>query len=484
MTEVPRLSWVPGAALGAALLGALAAARLPVAHDEAYYWTWSKALGWSYYDHPPAIAAAIAAARAAFGEGRLALRVVSLSAAAATALFAWRAAREARPEAPARAGRLALLVLFGALMFTVGYLPATPDPLQGAALAAAAWASGRAVRGARWAGGLAAVLFSVAILCKHSSALVALGALAGALSLPAGRRALLRRPVALGLGLGLALLAPWLSADLAAPDGATAFQGARVLSGRPARGPLAVPLTLGALALTVGPAAAWGLFAAWRARWRSDPAVRVWASGAAALVLGCVVASWLGAGELNWLMPALAFGAPAVVVVAEGLPPARLRVFVGVSAASALLGLVVLAHIVYPFAPIPARKDRTLRAIGYDDVAKVVDDVASAHGARAVVTRSYQSASQLRFHLGERWPVLETASARRSQYDRWPRPAVCPGDVVVLAWNRTDRPAGLEGPRLGPTRTATRARAGRRLDPIFVQPLRITGRAFCPEGAP
>lgn len=483
----PRLSWVPGLGLGAAALIIAAALRLPVVFDEAYYWTWSKALSWSYYDHPPGIAAVLAASRRLFGEGELALRLVSVAAMVVTAASLRSACRLAVPQDPVLAGRLALLWMLGALLFMVGYLPATPDPLQGATLGLAALFVARALRAKPWAwdGFFAALLLTGGVLFKHSTALIAAGALVGGLLSTRARAQLASGRTLAGVALGLLLLGPWVATDLLSADGATQFQAWRVVQGRPLRGLSAPPILLGAMALGWGPAATWALGgAALRLPRTRDGEGAVWASGALALVLGCLVATFLGAGELNWLTPALVFGAPAGVLFVVRGGTARVRVFAGLSAATCALWLVVLVHIVYPFAPIPPHKDRTMRAVGYEGVTKVVQDVAQRYKASVVVTRGYQAASQLRFHLQDSLPVLEVASHRRSQYDRWPHPSLCPGDVAVLAWGRRDRPADLEGEALGPVLTAPRQRSGRALDPVFVQALVITGSKLCPRGQP
>jgi len=461
-----------------------AAVQLPVALDEAYYWTWSKALSWSYYDHPPGIAAAIAVARSIFGEGKLALRLISVGATLVTAGLVWSTCRRLVPQQPLLAGRLGLIGLSGSLLFVVGHLAATPDPLQGLSLALAAWMMVRALQPDPhpWVGAGAAAVLTAAVLFKHSTALLAGGALLVLLLDAQGRRALLRPQVLIGLGLGGLCLTPWLWTDLSSGDGATAFQAARVAHGGAQRGLLGLPLTLGALVLAWGPAAAVGSFGVWsRLAGRGPLAVRALGGGALALVLGCATAAYLGTGELNWLTPGLIFGLPAAVHFAVDHGARGVRGFAGASALTTLVSLVVLLHIVYPFAPLAAKKDRTMRAAGYAGAVQVAQQVAQQYEARLIVTRSYQMASQLRFHMQDALPVLEIGSKRRSQYDRWPRPSACPGDVVVVAWGRRDLPPGLQGERLGELVTAERSRAGRSLDPLFVQALKVTGRALCAE---
>lgn len=51
------------------------AALLPAADDEVYYWSWSKDLQWSYYDHPPMTAVLIRLSTAIFGDSIFGFRV-------------------------------------------------------------------------------------------------------------------------------------------------------------------------------------------------------------------------------------------------------------------------------------------------------------------------------------------------------------------------------------------------------------------------
>ena len=51
------------------------AAVLPAADDEVYYWSWSKDLQWSYFDHPPMTAVLIRLSTAIFGDSIFGFRV-------------------------------------------------------------------------------------------------------------------------------------------------------------------------------------------------------------------------------------------------------------------------------------------------------------------------------------------------------------------------------------------------------------------------
>lgn len=475
-------------ALGVGLLFVGAAARLPVDYDEAYYFTWSRALALRYFDHPPLIAWALAASTSLFGDGLLGLRSLSFASALVLALAAVGAARRASPQDPTTATALVIFTLIGAPMFTLGYLPATPDPLQGALLALAAWALGAGASASRGpspviaSGLLLAPLFlAAAILAKHSSVVVAGGAYLGLLRTAEGRLWLRRWESGVGLLLGVLLLVPWLLAEL--PDGgAFAFQAERVLRGRPPQPLAAAPLLLGAVLLTFGPAGAYAQLGSLRSELRQprSAARSAWAHGAALHLLVCLGAAFCGAGEVNWVFPALAFGLPGAVVWLEELP-GRVRIHRHLGLAGAAFGGLLSLHVIAPFLPIPPAKDRTLRAADFERVAEVAEAQANLHHAELLLTRRYQAASMLRYYTHDRWPVLERSTGRRSQYDRWPRPSLCAGQVAVLVLNHpglSEETAGHLVP-IAPAQEVVRARGDRVIDTWWVTPVRVLDATFC-----
>src|ERR1700709_1861165 len=60
------------------VLRLVAAAYTPLSFDEAYYWTWSKHLAASYYDHPPMVAVVIRLGTLIAGDTELGVRLVSI----------------------------------------------------------------------------------------------------------------------------------------------------------------------------------------------------------------------------------------------------------------------------------------------------------------------------------------------------------------------------------------------------------------------
>lgn len=448
---------------GLVVVGALmiaAAYCLPPAFDEVYYWTWASAPGWTYYDHPPGVAWAIAAARAVFGDGLLALRVVGLGGAAVVAGASVASARCLAKD-PRDASYLALLTLAGSMMFVIGYLPATPDVVQGAVLALATYALIRS-RTSRVAAVVAAALFVGGIVVKHSSALVLIG-VAATLAVRRPRVFISPWPW-LGAALGAALLVPWWLADT---EGSTAFQAARVFSAAKVRGVVGVPLTVGAMLLTLGVPFTVAFFAL-PVR-RLSVVESALTAGAWCLVLACAVAAWLGTGEINWVMPALVVALPVVVA---RLSAKRRMLYVVVTAVTAAVWAAGLLHIVTPYLPLEPAKDRTLRSAGFDVIAAEAEALARTHGADTLVARRYQIASMMRFWTADRLAVYELGTSRASQYDRWPRPPLREGDRAVVVLPSERLPDGLTP--LGPATRVEQTRAGRALGTYVLTPVVVS----------
>lgn len=478
--------------------------------DETYYWTWSRALAWTYFDHPPGIAAVLAVSTRLFGDGLAGLRAPALVGTAVVVLASRSAARrlaeqQARletvaqgalgrdvpPGEPAargaRAAWLVTLLLLGAPMFAVGYLPGTHDVVLGAAMAVAALAVVRAPDSPVWTA-VAALVLTTSVLIKHSSALLALGVLLGLLSTRAGRQRVASGPSLAGVLLGLLLLTPWLQAEWAADGGSVLFQAGHVFDFAPPRPIFGVPLALGSMLLTLGPVGGVGVW--WLPRGGAVlPAERALRLGAWVLLMACVIAVVAGSGEANWPMPALVLVAPVIAARLAAWPRggrAAERVLYG----SVLITGVLLTHVARPWAPLRISRDPTLRGAGMDAVAQEAARVGQAHGARVLATRRYQAASLLRWHLGDMWPVLEVGSTRRgSQYDLWPRPRACAGDVVVWVSVDATPPAILAGRPRAPAQKLWRVpyTGAPGLEAWWIVPLELTADtpwSTCPARAP
>ena len=98
-------------------------AFLPLHPDEAYYWTWSKHLQLSYYDHPPMIAYLIKLATLG-SQSEWAIRLVAV---VCMTIAAWVTYRLARGLFNERVADIALLIMLFLPVTQAGYLVVTPD---------------------------------------------------------------------------------------------------------------------------------------------------------------------------------------------------------------------------------------------------------------------------------------------------------------------------------------------------------------------
>src|ERR1700729_2468964 len=118
-----RNTWLTILAL--VVLRLVAAAFTPLTFDEAYYWTWSKALAGGYYDHPPMVALVIRAGTLIAGDTELGVRLVSILLALPMSFAVYRTA--AILFGGERVAATAAILLNVTLMTAVGTLIVTPD---------------------------------------------------------------------------------------------------------------------------------------------------------------------------------------------------------------------------------------------------------------------------------------------------------------------------------------------------------------------
>ncbi len=107
------------------LLRLIAAAVTPLTFDEAYYWTWSKHLALSYFDHPPMVALVIRAGTLIAGDSELGVRLISVLLALPMSWATWRSAELL--FGGQRLAANATLLLNATLMVAVGTVIVTPD---------------------------------------------------------------------------------------------------------------------------------------------------------------------------------------------------------------------------------------------------------------------------------------------------------------------------------------------------------------------
>lgn len=189
------------------LLRAIAAAKVPLTGDEAYYWEWAKHPALGYADHPPMVAYLILPFAWATANpiwirlGFLACGVIATLAAAATAR---------RLTGDERAGMVTALAMMLTPMLSVGFVIATPDGPLMAAWACVLYGTVRAMQSRSRAD---FVLLGVALAAALLSKMFAYALVAGivAWSLAPARRALWREGLWLSFAVAAVLYAPFVA---------------------------------------------------------------------------------------------------------------------------------------------------------------------------------------------------------------------------------------------------------------------------------
>jgi dolichyl-phosphate-mannose-protein mannosyltransferase len=197
-----RAAWMGPAIFGAiALARVLILPRLGLFNDEAYYWEWSRHLAPSYYDHPPAVAFAIAASTHLLGQTALAVHLPAFFFSVLTSAVLFRLALDLFPGRR-HVAWWAVVASNAAPLFGIGAVFTTPDAPATFCWVTATWLAWRATHGTPRAWYLAGAAVGAGLLSKYAVALFPL-ALAAYLALPRNRHWWARRE-------------PWLAALLAA----------------------------------------------------------------------------------------------------------------------------------------------------------------------------------------------------------------------------------------------------------------------------
>ena len=177
---------------------ALAAGRLELTFDEAYYTLWSRSLSFGYLDHPPMVALLIRASTSLFGGSELGVRALSLLVVGAMpaliAFIAWRLFGSAEKAA------LAALMWIAMPLVSIGAVFVTPDaPLVvfwtlGLAALVELWRTGQK----RWLIALGLAL-GLALQSKFTAAFFAAGVVLALVATPSLRRWLVSPALFAGL---------------------------------------------------------------------------------------------------------------------------------------------------------------------------------------------------------------------------------------------------------------------------------------------
>ncbi len=396
--------------------------------DETYYWEWSRRLAGGYFDHPPAIALAIRAGTAVFGDSAFGIRVVPVLLGLIAVLAAIALARRVGGD---RAALRASVVLACVPLAGAGLVLATPDvPLLcfGALAllcverATAGDASPSAALG-WWV--LAGLACGGAMASKYTGVLLPATLLVAIVTVPSLRRQLATPGPYLAVALAsLVMLSvlqwnaqhEWISFRFQLQHGLGPVRGTGIkregdlIGGHFA---LVTPILLVMFAMVV----ARGL------RAKDDARRRMLAIVATLTVLFFVVSAWRRSAEANWPAPAY-IPALALLAAHEGSIAWRRWLAAGCALGALVVALTYLQS-VFPVVPIAARKDPTARNAGFRELAARVATVSDSLRRRGdtvfVAAQKYQDASELAFWLPDRPEVMSVNTGYRpNEYDLWP----------------------------------------------------------------
>jgi hypothetical protein len=407
-------------ALALLALQALAAARLELTFDEAYYFQWSRALAFGYLDHPPMVALFIRASTAPFGESELGIRALSmLLAGALPALIAWMAWRLFRSVETAA---VAVLLWIAMPLVMAGGVFVTPDaPLVvfwtlGLAAFVELWRTGKP----GWLLALGLCL-GLALQSKFTAFFFGAGVGLACLTTPSLRRWFASPWAYVGAALAALVFAPFVAWNAAhgwatflkqfgraPPHG---FEPGYIVEFLVAQIGLMNPLVFAAFA----PALV-------AVRWRGP--VEAGSPGEARRLLVSTIAP---AGlyfllhalhdrvQGNWLAPLFPacalLAADWVVGVwtrgASGLPRWVAVGAVRVAAPAALVGMA-LAYVQATTGILPlGAADPTARMEGFGDLAREIDVRARAEGAPYVLTQGYGLTALLQYYGDGSVPIIQ-----------------------------------------------------------------------------
>jgi 4-amino-4-deoxy-L-arabinose transferase-like glycosyltransferase len=413
-TGFRRAAWLGlyACAVSIALLAmqALAAGRLELTFDEAYYTLWSRFLSFGYLDHPPMVALLIRASTSLFGGSELGVRALSLLVVGAMpaliAFIAWRLFGSAEKAA------LAALMWIAMPLVSIGAVFVAPDaPLVvfwtlGLASLVELWRTSQK----RWMIALG-VPIGLALQSKFTAAFLAPGVVLALVATPSLRRWLISPALLAGLAVALAIFAPFVAWNAAHGWATFAKQFGRAGPGEFAPYYLAEflvaqigllnPLVVAALVPAVAAIS-----------WRAPVAPR--SPGEARRILACTIApaalyfllhSLHDRVQGNWLAPLYpAFAILAADWIAEIRRAGDSGFAAGIARAAqwaAPIGLVVAA---LTFAEaltgaVPLGPANPLaRLQGFRELARDLDAKAHADNAPYVLTQGYALTSLMTYY--------------------------------------------------------------------------------------
>ena len=422
------------------------AACLPLLPEEAYYWSWSRHLDWSYFDHPPLATYSIALTTAVFGQTALGIKLAAVLWALGWNLLWARLILDLYDDRRLAFWSLAALNL--TVLYEIFGVGPSPDAPLLLAWTGAVWSTWRLSHSGdgRWWLAIGAFV-GLSWLAKYTGLLL-LPVIGLYLLGSRANRAWLRRPHPwLAAALALALFAPVLYWNARHDWASFAFQGSRRVGALGGFTPHYVALLAATQFLLLTPYVfviafgALGRGARDALARRLDDRARLLLLSAAVPIGLFTLVSLRSLVKLNWLAPAWWSLVVLGVRHALGLPDAVPRLVRGLAPSAALLlAAGVVAAI--PNLPIPGELDTWS---GWGDVARHAEQAAAAARAQGHETfffsPSYRTSSMLRFYLpGQpRTYAQDVYGDPALEFDYLPLPSELKGDTGILVLTPQDQ---------------------------------------------
>ena len=413
-----RLRVVVPAVVALFLLRLVLIGAVDLGDDEAYYWSWSRHLDWSYFDHPGMVAWGIRLSTALLGATPFAIRLPTLLWSAGASVLLFVLARRILPAKPAVAYG-ALLAANLAPMLSIGAVFTAPDAPFALFWLAALVCAWEARREPRWwyACGVATGL---GLVSKYNMVLI--GPVLLAWLWTGGRRAQLKtKEPWIALAIASLFFAPVVIWNAEHHWASFAFHLVGRHHGR------FLPFThlgqfaaaqVGLLSPVLLVAVLAGIALAWRMRATSDAhAFLFWASAfvpvffAVLCPFGDFKPHWPAAGWLVGIVPAV-----------EWLLPRRRLGLAAIAVAACFTALLYVA----PLAPLgawipslPPKADLTNEMHGWAEADARIAEIKAAMPDPArtfVFAHMYQNAAQAELHAPADWTVTRLGS-RHDEYE-------------------------------------------------------------------
>ncbi|MBV1695727.1 MAG: glycosyltransferase family 39 protein [Hyphomicrobiales bacterium] len=423
------------------------AATMPLAFDEAYYWTWSKSLAGGYLDHPPLVAYVIRAGTLIAGDTELGVRLASVLLAVPATWAVWQTGSIVSGDADT--GARAALYFNLTLMVGAGTLIVTPDAplIVAASFVLYALAKVATTSDGRW-WLLVGAAAGLALLSKYTALFLGAGILLWLFLVPNLRRWFLSPWPYAGGVLALLIFSPVIAWNLAHGGASFAKQfGRAIVDGFTLRyvGEV-LPVQFALASPPVFFLGCAGLYLAARTQRAGDAAaslVLLWALIAPMLAY-FLFHSLHTRVEGNWLSPMYpAFAVAAAIATTRGDWSPWLARLLRYARRDAIgVGVVVFALVGLQAAtglfPLGTSEPTASNlGAGWRDLGPRIDEERVRQGAAGVVTTSYAETGWLAFYLPSR-PRVEQLT-ERIRWVNHPQPTAAFWAEPLLYVARSDR---------------------------------------------